>query len=269
MLTASSFPSASLASHSLIDIILTGDSLAMVTLGLTDTSALTLDEQLIFARAVSRGAQGGSSFLVGDLPMGSYEISPSQAVESAIRMIKEGRQQAVKLEGGIALAPTIQRITSTAGIPVMAHIGLTPQRQHSLSGFRVQGKTTLSALNLLRDALAVQAAGAFAVVLEAVPEEIARIITKKLDIPTIGIGAGNGTSGQVLVQADMLGAYPPGRSVPRFVKRYGDVWREGSRAVETFREEVKKGEYPSKEHTYPMERKEVEEFERLVEREGG
>ena len=150
-------------------------------------------------------------------------------------MIKEGRQQAVKLEGGVPMAPTIQRITTSAGIPVLAHIGLTPQRQHSLSGFRVQGKSTLSALQLLEDALAVQAAGAFAVVLEAIPAEIAGIITNKLSIPTIGIGAGNGTSGQVLVQADMLGDFPSGRGLPKFVKRYGDVWGEGVKALEAYK----------------------------------
>ena len=267
MLTASSFPSAALASHCGIDILLTGDSLAMVHLGLTDTSALTLAEMLMFCRAVARGARDGPCFLVGDLPMGSYEISPAQALTSAIRMIKEGRQHAVKLEGGVALAPTIRHITTAGGIPVLAHIGLTPQRQHSLGGFRVQGKTTASALQLLEDALAVQNAGAFAVVLEAVPPQIARIITSKLHIPTIGIGAGNATSGQVLVQADMLGDFPPGRGLPKFVKRYGDVWGEGCRAVEAYVEEVKRGTYPREgEHTYAMPEKELAEFERVVAR---
>jgi len=172
--------------------------------------------------------------------------------------------QSVKLEGGIEIAPTIQRIT-TAGIPVLAHIGLTPQRQNALGGFRVQGKSTSGALKVLKDALAVQEAGAFGVVLEAVPAEVATLITKKLSIPTIGIGAGNGCSGQVLVQVDMSGYFPPGRFLPKFVKKFGDVWRESTRAIEAYRDEVKSRSYPAKEHTYPMAKDEFEEFERLVE----
>lgn len=191
--------------------------------------------------------------------MGSYEISPQQALSTAIRFIKEGRVSAVKLEGGAEMAPTIRAIT-TAGIPVLAHIGLTPQRQNALGGFRVQGKSKESAKRLLRDALAVQEAGAFAVVVEAVPQEVAAFITGLLKIPTIGIGAGNGTSGQVLVQADMTGNFPPGRFLPKFVKKYGDVWGEALRAIETYREEVKGGSYPAEEHTYPMAKEEVEAF---------
>ena len=171
---------------------------------------------------------------VGDLPMGSYEIAPEQALESAIRVIKEGRVQSVKLEGGAEMAPTIRRITS-AGIPVLAHIGLTPQRQNALGGFRVQGKTTSGALKVLEDALAVQEAGAFGVVLEAIPAEIAAIVTSRLKIPTIGIGAGNGCSGQVLVQVDMSGNFPPGRFLPKFVKKYGDVWGESMRAIQSYK----------------------------------
>ncbi len=166
--------------------------------------------------------------------MGSYEIAPEQALESAIRVIKEGRVQAIKLEGGIEMAPTIAKIT-TAGIPVLGHVGLTPQRQNALGGFRVQGKTTAGALKLLEDALAVQAAGCFAVVVEAVPAEVASLITQKLEIPTIGIGAGNGCSGQVLVQVDMSGNFPPGRFLPKFVKQYGNVWSESMRAIESYR----------------------------------
>ena len=168
--------------------------------------------------------------------MGSYEIAPEQALESAIRIVKEGRVQGVKLEGGLEMAPHIERIVR-AGIPVIGHVGLTPQRQNSLGGFRVQGKSTASALKVLQDAIAVQQAGAFAVVLEAVPAEVAGSITKKLRIPTIGIGAGNGCSGQVLVQVDMSGNFPPGRFLPKFVKQYGDVWSENLRAIEKYRGE--------------------------------
>jgi 3-methyl-2-oxobutanoate hydroxymethyltransferase len=196
--------------------------------------------------------------------MGSYEISPEQALESAIRIIKYGRVQSVKLEGGIKMAPTITKIT-TAGIPVLGHVGLTPQRQNALGGFRVQGKTAAGAVKVLQDALAVQEAGCFAVVLEAVPAEVATLITKKLSIPTIGIGAGNGCSGQVLVQIDMTGNFPPGRFLPKFVKKYGDVWSEAFKAIEAYGSDVKSRAYPAPEHTYPIPLEELAEFERIVE----
>lgn len=196
--------------------------------------------------------------------MGSYEIAPEQALESAIRFIKEGRVKSVKLEGGKEMAPTISKIT-TAGIPVLAHIGLTPQRQNALGGFRVQGKSTASALKLLEDAFAVQEAGAYAVLLEAVPAEVAALVTKELSIPTIGIGAGNGCSGQVLVQIDMLGHFPPGRFLPKFVKKYGDVWGESMRAIQAYGTEVKSRAYPAPEHTYLMPKEEFSEFEKLIE----
>lgn len=195
--------------------------------------------------------------------MGCYEISPEQALASAIRVVKEGRVQAVKLEGGLEMAPTIKKITS-AGIPVLGHIGLTPQRQNALGGFRVQGKTAAGAMNILHDALAIQKAGCFAVVVEAVPAEVAALITERLDIPTIGIGAGNGCSGQVLVQVDMAGNFPPGRFLPKFVKQYGNVWGETMRAIESYRDEVKSRAYPAPEHTYPISKEELERFEQVL-----
>lgn len=262
MITAHDFPSANVADHAGMDMILVGDSLAMVALGMEDTSEVVLDEMILHCRSVARGSK--SSFIVGDLPMGSYELSPQQALESAIRMVKEGRVHAVKLEGGTEMAPVIAKITS-AGISVLAHIGLTPQRQNALGGFRVQGKSAAGAVKLLADAVAVQEAGAFAVVLEAVPADVASLVTKKLRIPTIGIGAGNGCSGQVLVQVDMSGYYPPGRFLPKFVKKYGDVWSEAARAIGEYKREVKDRSYPAPEHTYPMPKEEFEEFERLVE----
>jgi len=198
------------------------------------------------------------------MPMGSYEIGPEQALETAIRFIKEGRVQAIKLEGGKEMAPSIRKIT-TAGIPVLGHIGLTPQRQNALGGFRVQGKSAAGALKILDDALALQEAGCFAVVVEAVPAEIARIVTDKLSIPTIGIGAGNGCSGQVLVQIDMSGNFPPGRFLPKFVKKYGDVWSESLRAIEAYRDEVKSRQYPAPEHTYPISKDELRLFAEAVE----
>ncbi|KAL8782984.1 MAG: hypothetical protein Q9213_004941 [Squamulea squamosa] len=261
MITAHDFPSAHVADHAGMDIILVGDSLAMVALGMEDTSEVVLEEMILHCRSVSRATK--AAFTVGDLPMGSYEIAPEQALESAIRFVKEGRVQAVKLEGGVEYASTIKKITH-AGIPVLGHVGLTPQRQHSIGGFRVQGKTTTGALKVLEDALAVQAAGCFAVVLEAVPAEVAALVTKKLKIPTIGIGAGNGCSGQVLVQVDMSGNFPPGRFLPKFVKQYGNVWAESMRAIETYKSEVKSRQYPSPAHTYPMPPEEFTEFERII-----
>lgn len=195
--------------------------------------------------------------------MGSYEIAPEQALETAIRFVKEGRMQGIKLEGGKEMAPTIAKITR-AGIPVLGHVGLTPQRQNALGGFRVQGKTSDGAMKVLEDALAIQEAGCFAMVLEAVPAEVASIITEKLSVPTIGIGAGNGCSGQVLVQVDMTGNFPPGRFLPKFVKKYGDVWSESLRAIETYRDEVKSRQYPAPEHTYPIPKDELEAFAETV-----
>jgi len=261
VLTAHDFPSGHVADVAGMEIVLVGDSLAMVALGMEDTSEVLMEEMLLHCRSVSRAAK--TAFTVGDLPMGSYEIAPEQALESAIRFIKDGRVQGIKLEGGMEMAPTIKKIT-TAGIPVLGHVGLTPQRQNALGGFRVQGKTSAGALKVLEDALAVQAAGCFAVVVEAVPQEVAALITKKLSIPTIGIGAGNCCSGQVLVQVDMTGNFPPGRFIPKFVKKYGDVWSEGLKAIEAYRDETKSRAYPAPEHTYPIAKEELEEFERIV-----
>ena len=232
MITAHDFPSAHVADAAGMDMILVGDSLAMVALGMEDTSEVVLEEMILHCRSVSRAAK--SAFTIGDLPMGSYEIAPEQALESAIRVVKEGRVQGIKLEGGLDMAPTIAKITR-AGIPVLGHVGLTPQRQNALGGFRVQGKTIAGALKVLEDAIAVQEAGCFAVVLEAVPAEVASLVTKNLRIPTIGIGAGNGCSGQVIVQVDMSGNFPPGRFLPKFVKKYGDVWGESLRAIESYK----------------------------------
>lgn len=281
MITAHDFPSAHVADHAGMDMILVGDSLAMVALGMEDTSEVLVEEMLLHCRSVARATKSAftvrhfsrlatrvsvlntNSIQVGDLPMGSYEIAPEQALATAIRFVKEGRIQSVKLEGGKEMAPTIRAIT-TAGIPVLGHVGLTPQRQHALGGFRVQGKTANGAMRVLEDALAVQEAGCYAVVLEAVPAEVAALITEKLSIPTIGIGAGAGCSGQVLVQVDMSGNFPPGRYLPKFVKKYGDVWGESMKAIEAYRDEVKTRQYPAREHTYPMPQEAFEEFAKTV-----
>ncbi|KAK6856193.1 3-methyl-2-oxobutanoate hydroxymethyltransferase [Apiospora arundinis] len=261
MITAHDFPSAHVADAAGMDMVLVGDSLAMVALGMEDTSEVLVEEMILHCRSVARATK--AAFTIGDLPMGSYEISPEQALDTAIRFVKEGRVQGIKLEGGKEMAPTIAKITR-AGIPVLAHIGLTPQRQNALGGFRVQGKTADSAMRVLEDALAVQEAGSFATVLEAVPAEVASIITQKLSIPTIGIGAGNGCSGQVLVQVDMTGNFPPGRFLPKFVKQYGNVWAESLQAIKTYHEEVKARSYPAPEHTYPISQDELGVFSKAV-----
>ena len=246
-------------------MLLVGDSLAMVALGMPDTSAVTLDEMLVFCRAVARASS--RCFVVGDLPMGSYEVSTEQAVASAVRMVKEGRVQAVKLEGGEEVADRVRGITR-AGISVVGHVGLTPQRQHSLGGFRVQGNSVGKAEKLWRDAAAVRDAGAFMVVLEAVPGDVAEVVTERLGVPTIGIGAGKGCSGQVLVQVDMLGWRPEGSFLPKFVKRYGDVWGAGLKGVEAYVREVKEGQYPSAEFEYKRDPKVAEALrERLLQQE--
>lgn len=266
VLTASDFPSGHVADTAGMEIVLVGDSLAMVAMGMEDTNEVTMDEMLLHCRSVNRAVK--SAFTIADLPMGSYETTPEKALTSAIRMVKEGGMKGVKLEGGAEMASTIRKI-SQAGIPVMAHIGLTPQRQHSLGGFRVQGKSAAGAVKLLRDALAVQKAGACMVLIEAVPPEIAEIVTRRLSVPTIGIGSGNGCSGQVLVQVDMLGNFPEGRFLPKFVKTYADVWGEARRGVEAYREEVKSRAFPSVEYTYSVSKEVLEEFEKVVDEVAG
>ncbi|KAJ3412116.1 hypothetical protein HDV05_001210 [Chytridiales sp. JEL 0842] len=257
VLTAHDYPSAVFVEKSGIDICLVGDSLAMVALGYDSTTKITLDEMMHHSRAVARGTR--SSFLVGDLPFGTYETSPTQALESSIRFIREGNVEAVKLEGGVEMAPTILRITQV-GIPVLGHIGLTPQRATSLGGFKVQGRTVEKAEKLLEDAVALQEAGCFAIVLEAVPEVVASYITKKLRVPTIGIGAGNGCSGQVLVQNDALGIYD--KFLPKFCKLYGNLHNPIVTSLSKYVEEVRSRKFPeTKTHTFSMEKGEEGRFE--------
>ncbi|KIJ66017.1 hypothetical protein HYDPIDRAFT_110141 [Hydnomerulius pinastri MD-312] len=204
VLTAYDFPTARACSAHPVDITLVGDSLAQVCLGYTSTTQLTLDEMLHHCRAVARGTT--TPFLVADMPFGTYAGGPRDAVLAAVRMIQEGQAEGVKLEGGEEIVPHVKALTQM-GIPVMAHIGLLPQRHTSLSGYRVQGRTAESAKSLIRAALALEDAGAFSVVLEAMPSPLGAYITEKVDIPTIGIGAGPGTSGQVLVWDDMVGTW--------------------------------------------------------------
>ncbi|NPA48630.1 MAG: 3-methyl-2-oxobutanoate hydroxymethyltransferase [Thermodesulfobacteria bacterium] len=230
-----------------IDLILVGDSAAMLVLGYEDTIPITMEEMLVFAKAVSRGAK--RALIVADMPFLSYQTSIEEAIRNAGRFLKEGGCQAVKIEGGKEVCDIIKAIVR-AGIPVMAHIGLTPQRASSLGGFKVQGRDITSARKVLADAQAVAEAGAFAVVLECVPKELAARITSTLSIPTIGIGAGPSCDGQILVLPDLLGLFEGFR--PRFVKRYANFAEEGRKAIQKFISEVKEGIFPGEEHSFNL-----------------
>ncbi len=244
MLTAYDFPTARIFDGAGIPVLLVGDSAANNVLGYDSTVPVSVDELLMLTKAVVRGAS--RALVVADLPFGSYQASPTQALETAVRFFKEGGAAAVKLEGGAQYAGQI-RALSDAGIPVMAHLGFTPQSEHALGGFRVQGRGA-GAEKLIEDALAVQAAGAFAVVLEMVPADVAKRVTAELRVPTIGIGAGPDTDAQVLVWPDMAGLNT-GR-VPRFVKRYADLAGVLSEAAEEYAREVRDGVYPTAEHSF-------------------
>ncbi len=247
MLTAYDFPSAQLVDAAEIDMILVGDSLGMVVLGYDSTVSVTMEEMLHHCRAVARGAR--RAFLVGDMPFMSYQPDTAEAIRNAGRLLKEGHMDGVKLEGGREVAATIAAIVN-AGVPVQGHIGLTPQTISKLGGYRVQGKTAKSAAALLADALALQEAGCFSIVLEAVPAVVADQITDQLSIPTIGIGAGSGCDGQVLVFHDILGLYEALQ--PRFVKEYVNLRQTIIEAFRTYNREVKAREFPQDEHTYLM-----------------
>lgn len=248
MLTAYDYSTAKLMNDAGINSILVGDSLGNVMLGYEDTISVTMEDMIHHTAAVSRGAK--DALVVADMPFMSYQASVYDAVVNAGRLMKEGRANAVKLEGGTEVCPQIKAIVD-AGIPVCAHIGLTPQSINAFGGNRVQGKTEAAAKKLLEDALAVQQAGAFAVVIEAVPEKLASLITEKLSIVTIGIGAGNGCDGQVLVYQDMLGMFSD--FTPKFVKRYANVGEMMTAAFKQYDAEVKSTAFPSAEHTYKID----------------
>ncbi|SYZ78646.1 ketopantoate hydroxymethyltransferase [Trichococcus shcherbakoviae] len=247
MLTAYDYSTAKLIDASGIDSVLVGDSLGMVMLGYEDTLSVTMEDMIHHTKAVARGVK--DALVVSDLPFMSYQTSVYDAVSNAGRLIKEGRAQAVKLEGGIEVCPQIKAIVE-ASIPVMAHLGLTPQSVNAFGGFKVQGKDEEAARSLIEQAKAVEAAGAFAVVLECIPAKLAELITKSISIPTIGIGAGNGCDGQVLVYQDMLGLYSD--FTPKFVKRYAEIGPQMQTAIEDYITEVKSGAFPAAEHTFAL-----------------
>lgn len=244
MLTAYDFPTARAFDAAGVDMLLVGDSLGDNILGYDSTVPLTLDEMIPFARAVAKGAQ--RAFVVADLPFGTYEVSPEQAVESSIRMMKLSGAQAIKFEGGRRIARQVKAVTD-AGIPFMGHLGFTPQSENSLGGRRIQGRGDSAYDEMLADALALQEAGAFAIVLEMVIAPVAEKLTTALDIPTIGIGAGANTDGQVLVWLDALGV---GDWHPSFSKQFADVGRELTKGAQDYVNEVKNKTFPTAEHTF-------------------
>ncbi len=251
MLTTYDFPSAQALDRAGIDIAFVGDSYGMVVLGYPSTVPVTMEEMLIACRAVARGAH--YAFLLGDMPFMSYQVDAADAIRNAGRLIKEGNMEGVKLEGGRTIAP-IARAIHDAGIPVMGHIGLTPQSVSQLSGWRTQGTTAASARALLDDALALEDAGCFAIVLEKVPDRVAQLITERVHIPTIGIGAGPHTDGQVLVLHDLLGYYD--RFMPKFAKRYANLHATIGEAIAQYKSEVESRAFPAAEHTFAIREEE-------------
>ena len=252
MLTAYDYPSARIADNSGVDMILVGDSLGMVVLGYDDTIKVTLDDMLHHTRAVVRGS--ARAIVVTDLPFMTYQVSVEEAMRNAGRLLQEGGCQAVKLEGGVHMAETVRRIVQI-GIPVVGHIGLTPQSINQLSGYKVQGRTPEAAERLIEDAVALQQAGAFCVVLETIPAPLAKLISRRLTIPTIGIGAGADCDGQVLVWHDLLSyqtSFVP-RHLPRHVKQYADVGADMTRAITEYAAEVRAGTFPTLKESFQMD----------------
>jgi 3-methyl-2-oxobutanoate hydroxymethyltransferase len=257
MITAYDAPGARFAEDAGVDVILVGDTAAMVVLGHEGTTVpVTMDEMLFLTRTVARAAR--RPVVIGDMPFGSYQVSDEDALRNAIRFVKEAGADAVKLEGA---GPSLSRVRAIvgAGIPVMGHVGLTPQSATMLGGFKTQGKTAERAQALVDDALALEDAGCFSVVLEAVPSPVAAEVTRRLSVPTIGIGAGPDCDGQVLVYHDLLGLSEG--HLPRFVKRYANLSREIRDAIEAYAEDVRAGTFPDEEHAYAMDEHERERFE--------
>jgi 3-methyl-2-oxobutanoate hydroxymethyltransferase len=259
MVTAYDYPSGRIADAAGIDVVLVGDSAAMTVLGNDSTVPATMDEMLMLTRAAARGAE--RPLVVADMPFGSFQVSDEDAVRNGVRFVKEAGTDAVKLEGA---GPTLSRVLALvgAGIPVMGHVGLTPQSATMLGGFRAQGRTAEKARALLQDAQALEAAGCFAIVLEAVPAQVALRITQSLNVPTIGIGSGRGCDGQVLVFHDLLGLYDG--KAPRFVKRYADLAADTRSALERYAADVRSGAFPRDEHTYSIPEDELAAFEEIL-----
>ena len=247
MLTAYDYPSGRLAEQAGIDIVLVGDSLGMVVLGYDSTVPVTMADMIHHTRAARRGAK--DTFMLTDMPYLTYQISTAQAMENAARLVQEGGCEGVKIEGGEEIAPQVRALVN-AGIPVCGHIGLTPQSATALSGYKVQGRTAEAATKLLNDALALEAAGAFMIVLECIPAQVAELISKRLSIPTIGIGGGAACDGQVLVFHDTLGLFE--RFVPKFVKQFETLGVKAKDALGAYAAEVRSGAFPDEAHSFSM-----------------
>ncbi|MDY0391160.1 3-methyl-2-oxobutanoate hydroxymethyltransferase [Desulfobulbus oligotrophicus] len=257
-LTAYDYPWAKLVDEAGIDIVLVGDSLGMVVLGYPDTVSVTMEEMIHHTRAVVRGVQ--RALVVTDMPFGSYNSSIPEAISNATRILKEGGADAVKVEGGVEMAETVAAIVR-AGIPVQGHIGLTPQTATSLGGFKVQGKSAQAAGKLIADARALEEAGCFSVVLEAIPAPLAEHITQEITIPTIGIGAGPGCDGQVLVIHDAVGLYD--RFTPKFVKQYARLNEPVAKALAQYKKDVESRAFPAAEHSFTMKPEEMDKLLQL------
>jgi 3-methyl-2-oxobutanoate hydroxymethyltransferase len=260
MVTAYDHPAARLADAAGVELILVGDSASDNVLGYDSTVPVTVDELLVLVRAVSKGTE--RAIVVADLPFGSFQVSDEATLANAVRFVKEAGADAVKLEGAGPSLPRVQALVG-AGIPVMGHVGLTPQSATMLGGYRAQGRTAAKAQRLLADARALEAAGCFAVVLEAVPAAVAKRVTEALTVPTIGIGAGPSCDGQVLVWHDLLGLSD--RKPARFVKRYADIGAQIQKALEAFAGDVRSGAFPAEEHTYTIPEVELELFAKATE----
>ena len=259
MLTAYDYPTALVMDQAGMDIILVGDSLGMVVLGYESTLPVTMDDMIHHCKAVARGAK--YALLVGDMPFMSYQVSTSEAVRNAGRFLQEAGMNAIKLEGGSERAETIRAIVNT-GIPVMGHLGLTPQSINKLGGFRPQGRDAEAAYKLLEDAQVLQDAGCFSLVLESIPGRLAELVSQRLDIPTIGIGAGVGCDGQVLVTHDLLGIFE--RFTPKFVKHYANLSDEMRRAFSEYNADVKARAFPGPEHTVDISDEEWKNLEQML-----
>lgn len=251
-LTSYDFPSARLAEEAGVDMLLVGDSLGMVVLGYDSTIPVTMEDMIHHTKAVRRGAQ--NTFVIADMPFMSYHSSLSETMNNARRLMQVGGANALKLEGAGEVIEIINKLT-TAGVPVVAHLGLTPQTVAVMGGYKVQGKNRAAAKQLLQDALAVQEAGAFALVLECVPKELAKVVSEELEIPTIGIGAGNQTDGQVLVYHDLVGY--GGHHVPKFVKQYTTISSSILEAITQYKDEVKNSQFPADKHSFKMDAEEI------------
>ena len=259
MLTAYDYPFGLMSDESEVDIVLVGDSLGMVVMGHTGTEKVTMEEMIHHIKAVVNGCQG--PLVVGDMPFGSYHVSMEQAVGNAVRLVKEGGCDVVKLEGGVDIAPTVKAIVK-AGVPVQGHIGLTPQTATALGGFKMQGKNAAAAKQIFDDAMALEKAGVFSIILEAVPAPLGKVIAESVSVPVIGIGAGPDVDGQVLVTHDMVGLFD--KFLPKFVKQYAQIREVILEAFAEYKKEVLSGAFPGPEHTFTMSDQALDDLKTMI-----